>query len=77
MEGIKRTILHKQITDKELTALPGSTKVYQGVGRCFIASTIPDIRQGIGKSIAELEEKVTKLEVRSRLRNKMQFGGIN
>jgi len=61
-DGIKRSILHKQITDKELNSLPVSTKVYQGVGRCFIASTIPEIRQGIGKSISELEDKVTKLD---------------
>lgn len=63
VDGIKRTILHKQITDKELEGLPGNTKVYHGVGRCFITSTIPEVRQGIGKLISELEEKVMKLEV--------------
>jgi len=62
VEGIRRNILHKKLTDDELKALPAETKVYQGVGRCFIASSLPDVRQTIGKTVSELEEKVRIFE---------------
>ena len=47
-----------------IQALPPDTKVYQGVGRCFIAATIPEVRESLTKSISELEEKVRVLDVR-------------
>jgi len=62
VEGLKRNILHRQITDKEMSALPVETKVYQGVGRCFFASTIPQVRENIGKTVKELQDKIKVYE---------------
>jgi len=62
IEGLKRSILHKQITDREMNILKTDTKVYQGVGRCFFASSVPEIRQSIGKQVTEFEEKIKVLE---------------
>jgi len=62
IEGLKRNILHKQITDKEMGALPVETKVYQGVGRCFFSSSIPEVRSSISKQVSELHEKIKVFE---------------
>jgi len=62
VEGIKRNIMHKQITDKEMSNLPTDTKVYLGVGRCFFASTIPSVRENIDKNVHELQDKIKVYE---------------
>jgi prefoldin subunit 1 len=62
VEGLKKNIMHKQITDKEMGALPTDTKVYQSVGRCFFASTVPEVRENIGKSIKEYQDKIKVYE---------------
>jgi len=62
VDGLKRTILHKQITDKEMGALTPDTKVYQGVGRCFFTSSIPEVRQNISKTVNELQDKIKVYE---------------
>jgi len=62
IEGLKRSILHKQITDKEMGGLPGETKVYQGVGRCFFTSSIPEVRSGISKQISDYQDKIKVFE---------------
>ncbi|CAL8118334.1 unnamed protein product [Orchesella dallaii] len=62
IEGLKRSVLHKTITDKEVAKLTSETRVYQGVGRCFFASTIPEVREGIAKSVTDLNEKIQVFE---------------
>jgi len=62
IEGLKRSILHKRITDKEMSNLIPETKVYQGVGRCFFTSTLPEVRQDIAKSITECQDKIKVFE---------------
>jgi len=94
IEGLKRSILHKQITDKEIAVtaeqtdnknrvegirvwcfnafksfivllqkLPEDTKVYEGVGRCFFVSSVPEIRTNLTKQLTEFNEKIKTFEV--------------
>jgi len=62
IEGLKRSKRHKEITDAEVCNLAKEAKVYQGVGRCFFASSVPEVREGIAKSVADLNDKIQVFE---------------
>ncbi|KAK5134141.1 hypothetical protein LTR08_006916 [Meristemomyces frigidus] len=58
-----------QLSNTELEALPRETPVYDGVGRMFVATTIPEIKtkqtkevEGCAKELVNLGKKLHYLE---------------
>ncbi|KAJ4361176.1 hypothetical protein N0V95_002145 [Ascochyta clinopodiicola] len=47
-----------QLTSAEVSSLPAETKVYEGVGKMFVCTPIPDVQKRL-----ESEEKTMKAEM--------------
>ncbi|KAL1604593.1 hypothetical protein SLS59_003788 [Nothophoma quercina] len=47
-----------QLTSAEVSSLPAETKVYEGVGKMFVCTPIPDVQKRL-----ETEEKAMKAEM--------------
>ncbi|OXA58997.1 prefoldin subunit 1 [Folsomia candida] len=62
IESLKRSMLHKEITNREMGNLPVTTPVYEAVGRAFFASNIPKVKETLGKSVKEFAEKIRGFE---------------
>lgn len=62
IENLKRTIMHSQLTSQEITALPDETRVYESVGRMFLLSDKPEVRQRLEKKQESCSEKIKTLE---------------
>jgi len=62
VEGLRRSIQHSTITDQEISSLPQETRTYEGVGRMFILTPIPDIHTMLEKKITNADEKIKSLE---------------
>ncbi|GAB7361020.1 hypothetical protein MBLNU230_g1062t1 [Neophaeotheca triangularis] len=69
MAAKKREERMLQLSTVELNALPQETPVYDGVGKMFVAMSIPDVKtrqakeaEDVKKAIADLEKKLHYLE---------------
>jgi len=62
IESLKRSMLHKEITSREMATLPESTSVYEAVGRCFFVSTIPKVKENLATTVRGLSEKIKGYE---------------
>ncbi|KAG8221968.1 hypothetical protein J437_LFUL007809, partial [Ladona fulva] len=62
IEALKRAIHHSQLTHRELAALPSDTNAYLSVGRMFLLTEIPEIRETLLKRLSTCEEKIKTLE---------------
>ncbi|XP_043196003.1 prefoldin subunit 1-like isoform X3 [Amphibalanus amphitrite] len=59
---LKRQIDHATLTDREIQAMPDTTRVYDGVGRMFVLNNVPTVRKNLEKKQATNKEKIAKLE---------------
>ncbi|XP_071440326.1 prefoldin subunit 1 [Hetaerina americana] len=62
IDSLKRAIHHSQLTDKEVTALPGETNTYLSVGRMFLLTEIPEVKEILQNRMKTCEEKIKTLE---------------
>ncbi|XP_072562424.1 prefoldin subunit 1 [Paramormyrops kingsleyae] len=69
IEQLSRVKKHASLTHAEISALPDSTRMYEGVGRMFILQSKGDIngqlmekQKTADEKIKELEQKKTYLE---------------
>ncbi|XP_051537523.1 prefoldin subunit 1-like [Myxocyprinus asiaticus] len=69
IEQLSRVKKHANLTHTEITALPGSTRMYEGAGRMFILQSKDEIssqllekKKTADEKIKELEQKKTYLE---------------
>ncbi|XP_037073415.1 prefoldin subunit 1-like [Pollicipes pollicipes] len=62
IETLKRQIMHAQLTDKEIQAVPDETRVYDGIGRMFIRNDVQSVRKNLEKKQVSHKEKIAKLE---------------
>ncbi|KAK4547465.1 hypothetical protein LTR36_001121 [Oleoguttula mirabilis] len=69
MAAKKRESRMLLLSNTEMDALPGGTPVYSGVGKMFVATTIPDIKtqhakegEDCKKELANLDKKLHYLE---------------
>ncbi|XP_064118631.1 prefoldin subunit 1-like [Macrobrachium nipponense] len=62
VESLKKQIVHAQLTDKEIQSLGESTRVYEGVGRMFLLTDIPMVRNNLKAKVAKCNEKIANLQ---------------
>ncbi|KAK4311782.1 hypothetical protein Pmani_016739 [Petrolisthes manimaculis] len=62
VESLKKQIVHAQLTDKEIQSLGGSTRVYESVGRMFLLTDIPMVRENLKAKVAKCNDKITTLQ---------------
>jgi len=62
MESLKRSMLHKEITNREMGNLKTETPIFESVGRCFFVSTIPKVRKTLTDQIKEVSDKIKNFE---------------
>jgi prefoldin subunit 1 len=62
IESLKRTMLHKEITNREMGNLKTETPIFEAVGRCFFVSTIPKVRKSLSEQIKEVSVKIKTFE---------------
>ncbi|KAL2810444.1 Prefoldin [Aspergillus granulosus] len=60
----QRDIRMLELTSKELGSLPGDTKVYEGVGRMFVAVPRTTVDKRISTESTELKSEIEGLEKR-------------
>ncbi|PYH42104.1 putative prefoldin subunit 1 [Aspergillus saccharolyticus JOP 1030-1] len=58
----QRDIRMLELTSKEIGELPKETRVYEGVGKMFVAVPIPTIDKRISSESNELKTEITGLE---------------
>merc|ERR1739838_351812 len=61
VESLKKQIVHAQLTDKEIEGLGETTRVYESVGRMFLLTDIPQVRNGLKAKSEKCNEKITGL----------------
>nr|CAG4641389.1 EOG090X0LK7 [Eulimnadia texana] len=62
IDSLKWSIIHSQITDKEMSALPAGTNTYESLGRAFLLRDVSDVRKNLDNKIKGCEEKIKTLE---------------
>lgn len=62
VESLKKQIVHAQLTDKEIQSLGDNTRVYESVGRMFLLTDIPMVRENLKAKVAKCNEKITNLQ---------------
>ncbi|XP_076031979.1 prefoldin subunit 1 [Oratosquilla oratoria] len=62
VEGLKKQIVHAQLTDKEIESLGDGTRVYESVGRMFLLRDIPKIRNNLKLKVDKCNDKITSLQ---------------
>ena len=63
IETLKRSMIHAQLTDKEISQLPAETKTYESVGRMFILKDSTETRKNLANKVKNCEDKIKTLEV--------------
>lgn len=61
-QALQRSITHAQLTCKEITELPESTPLYQGVGRMFLLATREEVKEALSANEATAREKIGEIE---------------
>ncbi|KAK7015154.1 Prefoldin subunit 1 [Halocaridina rubra] len=62
VESLKKQIAHAQLTDKEIQSLGENTRVYESVGRMFLLTDIPMVRNNLKAKVGKCNEKITSLQ---------------
>lgn len=62
VESLKKQIVHAQLTDKEIQNLGETTRVYESVGRMFLLTDIPMVRNNLKAKVGKCNEKITSLQ---------------
>ncbi|KAF2653901.1 Prefoldin [Lophiostoma macrostomum CBS 122681] len=51
-----------QLTASEMESLPKETKVYEGVGKMFVCTPIPDVKKRLSSESEQLKSDLTNLD---------------
>ncbi|XP_045591959.1 prefoldin subunit 1 [Procambarus clarkii] len=62
VESLKKQIVHAQLTDKEIQSLGESTRVYESIGRMFLLTDIPMVRENLKAKVSKCNDKITNLQ---------------
>ncbi|XP_036404616.1 prefoldin subunit 1 [Megalops cyprinoides] len=62
IEQLSRMKKHANLTHAEITSLPDSTRMYEGVGRMFVLQSKEDIRGQLVEKQKTADEKIKELE---------------
>ncbi|XP_071527375.1 prefoldin subunit 1 [Panulirus ornatus] len=62
VESLKKQIVHAQLTDKEIQSLGENTRVYESVGRMFLLTDIPMVRENLKAKVTKCNERITNLQ---------------
>nr|CAD7444603.1 unnamed protein product [Timema bartmani] len=62
IDGLKRSIQHAQLTDKEISSLDPDTRTYESVGRMFILTDVVEVREHLQKKAENWSDKIKTLE---------------
>jgi len=57
----QRDIRLLELTTTEISTLPRDTNVYEGVGKMFVFSPIPDLEKKMGKDTSDLKKEIENL----------------
>ncbi|KAB7497663.1 Prefoldin subunit 1 [Armadillidium nasatum] len=62
IDSLKKQITHAQLTDKEIQNLGASTRVYESVGRMFLLTDIPKVRENLTQKVNKCNDKISSLQ---------------
>ncbi|KAI1902992.1 hypothetical protein AGOR_G00022590 [Albula goreensis] len=62
IDQLSRVKKHANLTNAEVTTLPDSTRMYEGVGRMFILQSKDDINKQLMEKQKTADEKIKELE---------------
>jgi len=62
VEGLKNQIKHSELTDAEIQKLGPNTRVFESVGRMFLLTDVPTVRQNLSAKIGKSQEKIKQLQ---------------
>ncbi|CAH1795573.1 unnamed protein product [Owenia fusiformis] len=62
IETLKRGITHSKLVLQELTVLPNTTRIYEGVGRMFILQPADEVRKHLEDKISTHDEKIKTVQ---------------
>lgn len=62
IDTLKRSIQHSKLVDQEISSLPPSTRMYEGVGRMFILQPSDTIKKTLDMKMKAADEKIKTLE---------------
>ncbi|CAH0546386.1 unnamed protein product [Brassicogethes aeneus] len=62
IESLKRNKQHATFTEREINTLEDGTKTYESVGRMFLLTPLPDVKEHLQIKQTAAEEKIKVLE---------------
>lgn len=62
VEGLKKLIVHSQLTDTEIQSLGSDVRVFESVGRMFLLTDIAEVRQNLTAKVGKSQEKIKLLQ---------------
>ncbi|XP_018021730.2 prefoldin subunit 1 [Hyalella azteca] len=62
VEGLKKLIIHSQLTDTEIQNLGSSVRVFESVGRMFLLTDIAEVRKNLASKVEKSQEKIKSLQ---------------
>jgi len=62
VDGLKKQIVHAQLTDAELQELGSDVRVYASVGRMFLLTKVDAVRKELSDKQAASKTKITQLQ---------------
>ncbi|KAL7638634.1 UNVERIFIED_CONTAM: hypothetical protein RMT77_011206 [Armadillidium vulgare] len=62
IDSLKKQITHAQLTDKEIQNLGASTRVYESIGRMFLLTDIPKVRENLTQKVNKCNDKISSLQ---------------
>ncbi|MCL4132918.1 UNVERIFIED_CONTAM: hypothetical protein GTU68_064976 [Idotea baltica] len=62
IDSLKKQITHAQLTDMEIQNLGDSTRVYESIGRMFLLTQIPNVRENLTVKVNKCNDKISSLQ---------------
>ncbi|KAF2349457.1 Prefoldin beta-like [Trinorchestia longiramus] len=62
VEGLKKLIIHSQLTDTEIQNLGSNVRVFESVGRMFLLTDMAEVRKNLSNKIEKSLEKIKSLQ---------------
>nr|CAG4638880.1 EOG090X0LK7 [Cyclestheria hislopi] len=62
IDSLKRSIMHAQLTSKEISGLPSETNTYESLGRMFVLKDVNTVQKSLEGKVKICEEKIKTLE---------------
>lgn len=70
IDACRRSKHHALLTERELSALPDDTRVYESFGAFYILESLGKVRGSLSARAAEKDEKIKSLEAHKEYLNK-------